>query len=838
MGKSQAMLLGGVATEQDRVVAEAIVGVPFADPKGHHRHLGMLLSVGDQAAANLAMFHRLRGGVYLRVKSWARFDLSYLGRLHVAKQVLASTLYYHATFVPPPPEVLKQIVECIDNFVVFGRLLEPDTAPPLRNVPSAAVESLPVRLGGLSRADVPAQVMALHAKVAAALLHPRKHPWKVLMRRAFERLKPGLGPAALVSTLEPSVGAGGGRGSGRLVAYWSALHAMKPHRLVAPDLLPTHHVLGERLLRNAPIVGPTGTDLVLKVLPGPFAAHGGFASTLGGLRRALVADDGATVAAARRLFACVPEGWQQHVAPGPLRAPQWLVSDCGGWVRRGRPPPPAAPGAGPQQSAFSVRPDGRLGPLQGPLPAHLQAVPSPRWKVACVVWCPVVKGQQLLAEVTTGRHLHSIQKFAEAPVQAYLMGAWEDGEVWVDPNVWGLGKMPLSHYVVRDAAQRLTVLGMCRRKEEFVPCEGVRPAIFAVQGQADTGLAAVEAKQVALFRARWAALQAPGGGRRRVRMRVEADERGCCPMYEAAWMRQSVSRALPQERAAAAREALAAADGQGRARLDDCRDVVEWFDGTRVHAWTGEGMPPWRQVYSDLHHKRLDRPLRFFGWLLAHGALRCGGAMVGWGETELGVDGLVDRCACGAHGCVQGERPDDEPPPCETLSHVFVGCPGVQPAVEWLRQVWAKMAGVAPPLDARVIVVGDRSVWSPDVGQASERWATWTHLRLVFCKSVWAFVAMRARTGQQFTAAAVVAMAAVTLERSIRRDWLRVWVDPVGCAELPSWCRLSGERVRLTEAAFDARWLLGGVLAHRQGVGQGSLNVHVPRNWHAGGAGG
>ncbi len=45
--------------------------------------------------------------------------------------------------------------------------------------------------------DVVSQVQALQAKVAALLLHPRRHPWKVLMRAAFSRHVPGLGWAML-----------------------------------------------------------------------------------------------------------------------------------------------------------------------------------------------------------------------------------------------------------------------------------------------------------------------------------------------------------------------------------------------------------------------------------------------------------------------------------------------------------------------------------------------------------------------------------------------------------------------------------------------------------------
>ncbi len=47
--------------------------------------------------------------------------------------------------------------------------------------------------------DGVAQVHALQAKVAALLLHLRRHPWKVLMRAAFSRQVSGLGYAVLLS---------------------------------------------------------------------------------------------------------------------------------------------------------------------------------------------------------------------------------------------------------------------------------------------------------------------------------------------------------------------------------------------------------------------------------------------------------------------------------------------------------------------------------------------------------------------------------------------------------------------------------------------------------------
>jgi hypothetical protein len=64
------------------------------------RHLGILLSATAQEAATEQMFDKRGEAIRLRINAWSRFDLSGLGRLHVAKQVLASSFYYHASFRP------------------------------------------------------------------------------------------------------------------------------------------------------------------------------------------------------------------------------------------------------------------------------------------------------------------------------------------------------------------------------------------------------------------------------------------------------------------------------------------------------------------------------------------------------------------------------------------------------------------------------------------------------------------------------------------------------------------------------------------------------------------
>jgi hypothetical protein len=59
------------------------------------RHLGILLSACDQKEATRKMFVVRLKAVSFRICCWGVFDLSYLGRVHVAKQVLANSLYFH-----------------------------------------------------------------------------------------------------------------------------------------------------------------------------------------------------------------------------------------------------------------------------------------------------------------------------------------------------------------------------------------------------------------------------------------------------------------------------------------------------------------------------------------------------------------------------------------------------------------------------------------------------------------------------------------------------------------------------------------------------------------------
>jgi hypothetical protein len=76
-------MLQGPGAEEARGV-EHLTQVPYVAPGGHVRHLGILLSATDQLSATYPMFRKRLTVVRLQVRCWARFRLSYLGRLHVA----------------------------------------------------------------------------------------------------------------------------------------------------------------------------------------------------------------------------------------------------------------------------------------------------------------------------------------------------------------------------------------------------------------------------------------------------------------------------------------------------------------------------------------------------------------------------------------------------------------------------------------------------------------------------------------------------------------------------------------------------------------------------------
>jgi hypothetical protein len=57
--------------------------------------------------------------------------------------------------------------------------------------------------------------------------------------------------------------------------------------------------------------------------------------------------------------------------------------------------------------------------------------------------------------------------------QAYLVGPWAG--VRVDPSLWGYGRVPITHFVVRRARERMVLLAAQEHVVGWVPAAGVPP---------------------------------------------------------------------------------------------------------------------------------------------------------------------------------------------------------------------------------------------------------------------------------------------------------------------------------------------------------------------------
>jgi hypothetical protein len=211
------------------------------------------------------------------------------------------------------------------------------------------------------------------------LPHSRRQAWKTLMRRAFQRHLPALGPAVLVRALPPACVAGR---DPRQVEYWRCFAGLHPHRLLAPDSMPLHQQLQERLASNCRITrrgaegGLPPLARWLQVLGPAVADAGGL--TVGGLRAALGSADASVQQVAEKVLACVLEpAWKAAVLAQHMPPPAWLVSPCGQCV--------CCLEASNGGRGFAVRSDGRLAPLEatcGDIAAATGLLKSQIWK-AC-----------------------------------------------------------------------------------------------------------------------------------------------------------------------------------------------------------------------------------------------------------------------------------------------------------------------------------------------------------------------------------------------------------------------------------------------------------------------
>ena len=550
------------------VGAHGPTGILFKGPFEVVRHLGIPLSPSHAPAAITAMYDSKLKAICARIRHWSRHNLSLLGRAHVAKQVLASTVSYHATFLPPPAAMLAKVSRVLSGYVLKGQLVE-DGGPPLRGRPSKYVMSLPVDLGGLALVDLEAHTQALRAKVIAMLLHPKCLPWKRLMASSFARFFPGLGLAVCVQPSRPLPT----EFPQRHAAYLQAFRQLGVHRCVLHHNMSKEQIGIEALVSNHSVAKVDG------------CAHTSIASLPQELRACSVLRQ---VPAASLALLKLPATWHTKLT-GPSEC-VWSVDPLGHHVRR--------LGVGPIQY-FQVLADRSL----------QVASATPRvsaWQPACVVDTP-----------------HPTD--ADASVR-YLVGQWDS--IDIDPSVWSLGSAAVLTYEVKLATSRI-IQWQCRKAPGWVPGAGLRPKLWGEGGGSGPALVSavldISSRQKRRFEEAIAAAGGSGAGR------APLAAGDLDPIYHASWFdpsppRQHVRQRVASREGAVTQQRLAQHAAEAAILfplVDDTADPI----GAPVEA-DDAARPPWCQAWRRASHKRLPRPTRVFAWRLLHAALPCGGATV------------------------------------------------------------------------------------------------------------------------------------------------------------------------------------------------------------------
>ena len=213
---------------------------------------------------------------------------------------------------------------------------------------------------------------------------------------------------------------------------------------------------------------------------------------------------------------------------------------------------------------------------------------------------------------------------------------------------------------------------------------------------------------------------------------------------------------------------------------------------------------PWPRLLDPTLH----RPFVITAWRLAHGQLGCNAFLH---YVQRKVPAITSPCSnlCGSPACAELGR-------IETLTHAFMECPDMAPAIDWLCQAWAALTGqAAPPRSAAVLLGDDLRAWTVDSPAEEPRLlALWTRLRVAAIGSIWQARCARdqGRLRDISPARLAILLAAKRLRGAIERDWLRVSEDirtldnGFFCAD---WWR--GVDPQLSMEKFSSSWAFGSI---------------------------
>jgi hypothetical protein len=837
VAKCKGMVLG---THHSIVGVHADSGIKFVGPTDTIRHLGIPLTTGDQIAASKKLFQDRLTSVWVSIRRWSSFHLSYLGRVHVAKQVLGNKLAYHATFLRPPnnaPDKMQdQLVNAIEGFISRG-VSFPDAGHPSHRSrrPARIVASLPAAQGGVAKADMAAHIEGLQGKVAAALLHPGYRPWKSLMKRRLQQHLPLSGQTAIVRSHQvtdhqeriqhlPS----------RLQGYVQGLQATRLYRAVSHADMSRQQVSIEGLLGNASVLH-AGTHQPFthkSTLPEALASCG----TVGAALQQLdLTQPLQPPASTHPLLQLLPQDWQQR-----LLQPQ-TAQTRGAWVVNQQ---QTVVQFVPTKQLYTVMWDRRLGPIDLAMSAAAAAAAAAEtdsWESACVVLCPLLKGRPALVQMTPEEPAAPGQPPSPPPAdEPYLVGPWS--QVQVDPSMWRISPdTPLLNYTVKLATQRVITAKVLKWAPnsgyDYYPTVGLRPKLWRTGvGPCPTdSLHQIDQQQTQRVRQGLGLNHSRGeaGSSSGHRRGIDTEAQLQTTQRARTWLTPVPPRA-PWWLRAGDRQPVQSHVQPAAAVVPDTTDPLSPPTEVAQQEWTA--------VWKRLQQQRLPRKLRSFGWLLLHDALIYGGNQAYLSDyADRQADPLCQHASChsvpppppristrsssrvrnmvGDHQQTSShlsrkrvrQQRDITEVPVDTLHHMFMECPASAPVLKWLCTLWAQLEpSNPPPHTAALLVADDQSAWQPRRRLAP----LWNYLRLQVLFNIWKRRQhlCSGSPDSHATAAETIAVVVGTVIADMRAEWLRVKRDVRAMSgHCLSW--FQGRNPTLSEGSFRRFWCHKQVLA-------------------------
>ena len=892
----------------NRQKSKGVVMGSHAPVVGLHEATGITFPAADEPpkllglafTTNLALaaqcnFPARKKSLLAAKHAWLKQALTFYGRAHVAKQVMASAFLYHWSVQPPNAEELDFVEQTIQDFLLKAPHPSDGTCRTMH--PRLPYATLPWADGGMSLTDLRVLLKCMQAKFVALVFAPGVQPWKELFRHALAKAAPlGAGPdfvlrhvtCAPLADLLP-----------RVQVMAQAFRETEPHKLVPPAALPHEAIMREPLYFNPAAVagGMQQPDLALWALllpgggvprvqhlrdalqqlqlpapdspinpgfvgpvpqPRPPASIKAYCHTIQQYMQAqpqlpqphhhppLLPPNPAppplppdvALSHVQQLIQTLPPAWQEAVETVVPPAPEWLVHSLIPWLVTVN-----LYISSPQHGSgyYAAQGNGRMLPISED--AALAAMTDSRggtWLPACVMLCAKPKHLWTAEDhqqVEAAAALSQSEAGEEVkPTEHRLLAPWPEVALW--PAAWGHGSTPLHEFCVKTTRVRCFQLRAITVDSNYTVGRGLSPSIWEPDSQPqpadmeaeDTLSPSARLHQPLSHQSSLSGCQRTGLGLQALERRWEADIRRrsqpsrpasskfAGPEVDSPAMRVSQPREHPLKRAAdrqleaamAAVEQAAEASDQHTAAAMDVWSPIPG-DSDRAAADTSEPSE-FKRAWKRIGESSMPKGQRGIAFRIMHGVLACRAFVA---ARRVGDKRLQPAC-CQAPQCLASVT-------MESLSHLFIHCPSVRPALDWLLSTWQAISGKQLLPDPAIILADDPAAWPAGCKPEPDLHSLWTRLRLAFLYFTWLARSSLQHDGPGEHAAAIAAAVVRNISDQLRSDWLRVTSDIRNSTSVcGSWFR--GRDPAMEVAAFEERW------AHRNVLCQclhGNLVVHL-----------